>query len=124
MVKKDIWTLRILHLYGQQPVKAHQPCPKRRSEVVLTSLLENLINATKEAGIYIPDDQASGNAFGGYFCPHNMNPVTVTRSSAKEAYYDTAVTRPNFHLIAENQVTRIITETSNGTVKVTGIEVR
>lgn len=53
-----------------------------------------------------------------------MDPISVTRSSAKEAYHDTAATRQNFHLIAENQVTRIITEVLDGTVKVTGVEVR
>jgi hydroxyethylthiazole kinase-like sugar kinase family protein len=53
-----------------------------------------------------------------------LDPVNVTRSSAKEAYYDTAAARQNFHMITGNQVTRIITETANGTVKVTGVEVR
>jgi hypothetical protein len=53
-----------------------------------------------------------------------MDPVSVTRSSAKEAYHDTAATRQNFHLLAENQVTHIITEVINGIVKVTGVEVR
>lgn len=90
---------------------------------VLTLPVENLINATKEFGIFIPDDQASGDAYGGYFCPHNMDPVNVTRSSAKEAYYDTASARPNFHIITGNQVTRLLSEKKNGTVKVTGVEV-
>jgi hypothetical protein len=53
-----------------------------------------------------------------------MDPVSVTRSSAKEAYHDTAATRQNFHLLAENHVTHIITEVINGIVKVTGVEVR
>ncbi|KAL5373727.1 hypothetical protein DPSP01_012472 [Paraphaeosphaeria sporulosa] len=83
---------------------------------------KNLINATKEAGIYIPEDQANGNAYGGYYCPHNLDPVNVTRSSAKEAYYNTASARQNFHVITGNQVKRIVTQTINGTVKVTGVE--
>ncbi|KAF9738831.1 hypothetical protein PMIN04_006783 [Paraphaeosphaeria minitans] len=83
---------------------------------------KNLINATRESGIYIPDDQGNGNAYGGYYCPHNLDPVNVTRSSAKEAYYNTASARQNFHVITRNQVTRIITQAENGTVKVTGVE--
>ncbi|KAF2441730.1 GMC oxidoreductase [Karstenula rhodostoma CBS 690.94] len=83
---------------------------------------KNLINATKEFGIYISNDQASGNAYGGYYCPHNLDPVNVTRSSAKEAYYDTASARQNFHIITGNQVTQITIEAANGVVKVTGVE--
>lgn len=91
---------------------------------MLTSPLENLVSAVKESGIYMPDDQASGNAYGGYYCPHNLDPVNITRSSAKEAYYNSAVGRKNFHLISVQQVTRIVTQTTNGSVKVTGVEVR
>ncbi|KAH8723728.1 hypothetical protein GQ44DRAFT_684935 [Phaeosphaeriaceae sp. PMI808] len=82
---------------------------------------KNLVKATKALGIPI-NDQASGNAIGGYFCPHNLDPITVTRSSAKEAYYASAVQRPNFHLLANNQVSRIVTDRSNGKVKATGVE--
>ena len=85
--------------------------------------VENLINATKEYGIVIPDDQASGNAYGGYFCPHNLDPVNITRSSADEAYYDSASARQNFHVITGNQVTRILSKKTDGAVKVTGVEV-
>ncbi|KAF2132093.1 GMC oxidoreductase [Dothidotthia symphoricarpi CBS 119687] len=83
-------------------------------------LTKNIVRATKALGIAI-NDQATGNAFGGYYCPHNISP-NVTRSSAKEAYYDSAVGRKNYHLITGQQVTRIVTNTTNGNVKVTGIE--
>ncbi|KAF1842741.1 GMC oxidoreductase [Cucurbitaria berberidis CBS 394.84] len=82
---------------------------------------KNIVKATKALGIPI-NDQATGNAIGGFFCPHNQDPVTVTRSSADEAYYDTAVKRQNFHVITGQQVSRIVTKKSNGAVKVTGIE--
>lgn len=85
--------------------------------------LENLINATKESGIFISADQANGNAYGGYFCPHNLDPVNIVRSSAREAYYNTAVARPNFHIVTGQQVTRIITEKASGIIQVTGVEV-
>jgi choline dehydrogenase-like flavoprotein len=80
-----------------------------------------LIRAVKALGIPI-NDQATGNAIGGFFCPHNLDPVSVTRSSAKEAYYNSAAKRQNFHLIARQQVSRIITDSRNGSVKVVGIE--
>ncbi|KAJ4357772.1 uncharacterized protein N0V89_002348 [Didymosphaeria variabile] len=83
---------------------------------------KNLINATKETGIYIPSDPANGNAFGGYYCPHNLDPVNITRDSAEEAYYDSTTARKNFQVITGQQVTRIITKTENGTVRVTGVE--
>ncbi|KAH4800122.1 hypothetical protein HBI24_227390 [Parastagonospora nodorum] len=84
-------------------------------------LTKNLITATKALGIPI-NDQGTGQAIGGYFCPKNMDPKELVRSSAREAYYDSAVQRPNFHLLANNQVSRIVTSKANGAVKVTGIE--
>ncbi|KAI8940814.1 hypothetical protein NX059_002076 [Plenodomus lindquistii] len=82
---------------------------------------KNIVQATKELGISI-NDQATGNAFGGYFCPHNQDSTTVTRSSAEEGYYATAANRSNYHLLSGNQVTRLVTATSNGSVKVTAVE--
>lgn len=82
-----------------------------------------MVEATKELSIPTPEDQADGNAIGGYFTPHNMDPTGYRRSSAEEAYYDTAEVRENFHLIAGHQATRILTS-ANGTIKATGVEVR
>lgn len=67
------------------------------------------------------NDQATGKAYGGYFNPHNQDSVSVSRSSAEEAYYKSAAQRKNFHLLAGHQVTRIVTTSANGVVKVTGI---
>tara|TARA_R110002003_G_scaffold107_10_gene9038 strand:+ start:4807 stop:5490 length:684 start_codon:yes stop_codon:yes gene_type:complete len=92
-----------------------------KEKSTLRQYIENIVQATKALGIAI-NDQATGNAFGGYFCPHNQDPVNVTRSSAKEAYYGTAARRTNFHLLSGYQVTRILTESSNGTAKVIGVE--
>ena len=81
------------------------------------------MKATSELSIPIPEDQASGNAIGGYFSPHNMDPTDYKRSSADEAYHDTAASRENFHLIAGHQATRILTCT-NSAIKAAGVEVR
>jgi hypothetical protein len=71
----------------------------------------------------MPVDQASGDAIGGYFCPHNQDPTTQTRSSAREAYYETAKGRPNFEILTGYQVTRIITKKTAALTRVTGVEV-
>ncbi|KAF7558168.1 hypothetical protein G7Z17_g105 [Cylindrodendrum hubeiense] len=83
---------------------------------------KNIVAAIKELNIGISNDQANGNAIGGYFCPHNQDPVSVTRSSAREAYYNKVTTRKNLHLITGRQVTRIITKKTSSAVKVTGVE--
>ncbi|KAH8640347.1 hypothetical protein IG631_03288 [Alternaria alternata] len=90
---------------------------------ILTLYSENIVQATEELGISV-NDQATGNAFGGYFCPHNLDPKTATRSSAEEAYYASAEARANFHILTGNLVSRILTEKCNDTeaVKVTGVE--
>ncbi|KAF3007539.1 hypothetical protein E8E13_006429 [Curvularia kusanoi] len=82
---------------------------------------KNLVEATRSLGIPVPKDQASGNAIGGYFTPHNMDPTEYRRSSADEAYYDSAAKRSNFHLIAGHQATRILT-CADKKVKATGVE--
>ncbi|KAH7311455.1 hypothetical protein B0I35DRAFT_514229 [Stachybotrys elegans] len=79
--------------------------------------------ALGELGIPISRDQATGNALNGFWQPHTQDPVTQTRVSAEEAYFDSAESRPNFHLLSGHQVTRLLTETgSNGVVTVAGVE--
>ncbi|KAJ5038206.1 uncharacterized protein L3040_007073 [Drepanopeziza brunnea f. sp. 'multigermtubi'] len=82
---------------------------------------KNTVQAAKAMGIPI-NDQASGRAFGGYFCPHNLDPVEVTRQSAEEAYYSPASSRANYHILTGNAVTKIVTKRVKGAVKVTGVE--
>jgi choline dehydrogenase-like flavoprotein len=84
---------------------------------------ENFVNAVKELGIGIAQDQANGSPIGGFYTPHNQDPTTVTRSSAREAYYNTVQTRTNLHLITGERVTRIATNKTGETVQVTGVEV-
>lgn len=86
--------------------------------------IEDFVHAIQEVGISISEDQANGNAIGGFYTPHNQNPETATRSSAREAYYDTVSTRTNLHLITGQQVTRILTDCAQDQVRVTGVEVR
>ncbi|KAK7425566.1 hypothetical protein QQZ08_008007 [Neonectria magnoliae] len=83
---------------------------------------KNIVRALKELKIPISKDQANGSAIGGYFCPHNQDPVAITRSSAREAYYNNVAKRQNLHLISGHQVTRIVTKKTSSAVKVTGVE--
>ncbi|KKY33520.1 putative gmc oxidoreductase [Diaporthe ampelina] len=90
-------------------------------------LTRNIIDATKELGIRIPEDQASGLPIGGYFCPHNIDITNVTRSSAREAYYNSAEARTNLHIVTSQQVTKLITGNNStgygaSSVTVTGVE--
>ncbi|GJC97583.1 choline dehydrogenase [Colletotrichum higginsianum] len=53
-----------------------------------------------------------------------MDPKTVTRSSAREAYFDNFASRDNLHLLPGHQVTKVLLTTSyDGSVKATGVEV-
>ncbi|ETS77726.1 hypothetical protein PFICI_09788 [Pestalotiopsis fici W106-1] len=83
---------------------------------------KDFASAIEEVGISISPDQANGNAIGGFYIPHNQDPSTATRSSAREAYYDTVETRGNLHLITGQQVTRILSDVTGDTVSVTGVE--
>ncbi|POS77744.1 GMC oxidoreductase [Diaporthe helianthi] len=93
-------------------------------------LTRNIIDATTELGIPIQKDQASGQPIGGYFCPHNIDMTKVTRSSARDAYYNTVEARTNLHLITSQHVTKLITGNSSkgrgyrspSLVTVTGVE--
>jgi len=86
-------------------------------------MAENMVEATKALGIPIVNDQADGNNVGGYFCPHNLDPIDRSRFSAEEAYFDSVTSRPNYHLISGQQATRIVVRRFNGTAKVEGVEV-
>lgn len=90
----------------------------------LTGKQEDFVHAVEEVGISISEDQANGDAIGGYYTPHNQDPRTATRSSAREAYYGTVATRMNLHLITGQHVTRILTDCTQDPVTVTGVEVR
>ncbi|KAF6811309.1 choline dehydrogenase [Colletotrichum plurivorum] len=81
-----------------------------------------MIDAVKELGITVAKDQANGSPIGGYFCPHNQDPKTNTRSSAREAYYDNFTGRQNLHLLTGQQVTKVLTTGLDDAVKATGVE--
>ncbi|WXC60584.1 hypothetical protein SNK03_006463 [Fusarium graminearum] len=82
---------------------------------------KNFVQAVGELDINVAFDQANGNAIGGYFCPHNINPKTVARSSAQD-YYSAVSSRKNLQLLSGHQVTRVLTKKSGKSVMTTGVE--
>lgn len=117
--KRDTCTLHMPHFSGLLAVCSLQALV----DYVLTLSTENMVEATKELGIPISYDQASGDAIGGYYCPHNQDPATQTRSSAREAYYETVKHRSNLEIITGRRVTRLVTSIESGSARVTGLEV-
>lgn len=102
MAQRAMCNLHMLRSSGPLPV-----CPTEALVgYVLTLVTENMVEAMKELGVSLSDDQARGDAIGDYYCPHNQDPVTQTRSSAQEAYYETAKGRSNLEtlLVIESHV--------------------
>ncbi|KAH7309689.1 GMC oxidoreductase [Stachybotrys elegans] len=83
----------------------------------------NIVDAFLELGIHIPADSGNGDAYGGYFTPQNRHPVTAARVSARDAYYETARDRPNFHILTDTLVTRLLTKGKSGSISISGVEV-
>ncbi|RSL62968.1 hypothetical protein CEP53_004555 [Fusarium sp. AF-6] len=83
---------------------------------------KNVVKAVRELDITVAADQANGSPIGGYFCPHNQDPKTLTRSSAREAYYESVSSRKNLQILTGQQVTRVLTKKYRSTVKATGVE--
>ncbi|KAL4866040.1 hypothetical protein BDV12DRAFT_187753 [Aspergillus spectabilis] len=84
---------------------------------------KHFISAISSLGVRVPNDAASGDAVGGYFSPHNQDPVTVTRSDARRAYWKAASNRPGLSLITGQKVTRLISKQTPHGPRITGIEV-
>lgn len=118
MAQKATCNLPILRSSGPLSVRFTEMLEDQE----LTIVAENVVGATKELGIPMSYDQA-GDPIGAYYCPHNQDPITQTRSSAREAYYETAKGRSNFELITGRRVTRLVTSMESGKACVTGVEV-
>ncbi|KAF9036203.1 GMC oxidoreductase [Panaeolus papilionaceus] len=83
--------------------------------------------ALKELGIPIEFDGAGskGRALNGFWAPNALHPTNRSRSYSRTGYYDQAVKRSNFHVILQQQVTKLITKDSRpptGPVRFTGVE--
>ena len=93
--------------------------------MLTSSVTENFILGLHQLGAPTPTDANNGEAIGVFSVTHSQDPSTQTRSSARTAYYDSARTRENLHLLTGTQVTRLLTSIGNRTAaRVLGVEVR
>ncbi|PSN61575.1 FAD/NAD(P)-binding domain-containing protein [Corynespora cassiicola Philippines] len=63
----------------------------------------------------------SGDAISGFYYFNNVDRVTVTCSSAEKVYYASAVGRSNFYLLSGQQVTKILLNNGNNSMKATRV---
>ncbi|OAP65734.1 hypothetical protein AYL99_01706 [Fonsecaea erecta] len=67
-------------------------------------------------------DPNDGLCSGSYFLPSSIDPINQTRSDARRAYHDMAADRPNYHLVTNAQVERILFD-GNSTGLAVGVQV-
>jgi hypothetical protein len=60
-------------------------------------------------------DPNDGTGTGATFIPTDLNPENQSRADARRSYYDPYISRPNFHVVVGNLVTRILFDSVNGT---------
>ncbi|KAG6359653.1 hypothetical protein INS49_013176 [Diaporthe citri] len=101
--------------YGQGPMQAGFPRWQFPA-------LYNFIDAwTKDIGVqYRTDGDTNGENLGMAWKPIDIDPVNVTRSSARKAYYDPASGRPNLDILVGSYVATLATGPG---ASVTGVNV-
>ena len=65
-------------------------------------------------GLNYTGDPFDGVALGGFTMPFSLNPDTVTRSYAANAYYTPNANRTNLHLSLHSLVTKVLFEDGTG----------
>lgn len=92
----------------------------------------NWFEALNSLGVGTCLDPNQGLSAGGYFLPISIDPTNQTRSDARRAYHDTAARRPNYHVVTNAQVGRILfndgstgtrTRARRGALRAVGVEV-
>ncbi|KAL3418008.1 GMC oxidoreductase [Phlyctema vagabunda] len=79
----------------------------------------NFINALKELSVKILTDSMGGDAAGGYWFTLSLKAKDQTRSSARGFYKPE---RPNFHLLTDYQVTKVLFQRRKSKVVASGVE--
>ncbi|KAK5237225.1 hypothetical protein LTR47_001491 [Exophiala xenobiotica] len=70
--------------------------------------------ALNTLGVPTCADPNSGTSAGVYFLPVSLDPTTQTRSDARCTYHDAAADRPNYHILTNTQIVRVVFD--NGTI--------
>ncbi|KAG8951897.1 hypothetical protein FRC04_005589 [Tulasnella sp. 424] len=79
--------------------------------------------ATLQAiGIPASPDANGGSGWGAFVATSAINPTNWTRSYSKSAYIDPLPPRSNLHIMTNQTVTRVIFDSSSGTLKATAVE--
>lgn len=73
-------------------------------------MLGHFWNAALETGFEEAPDSNDGHPVGLFWLLRALDPDTETRSYAKTAHYDRVSLRPNYHLLPENAVARVLFE--------------
>ncbi|KAL8652785.1 MAG: hypothetical protein Q9210_002482 [Variospora velana] len=105
-------------LTGHRPRVFHQLQPtgawllwtgaSQLSKILLPAV--DLFAALNYLGVPTQFDPNDGSSAGAAFVPTDLDPINQTRSDARRAYFDPYVSRPNFHVITGQFVTRILIE--------------
>ena len=74
-----------------------------------------------EAGIPLPKEGFS-RPLGAFWAANTIDNVTAERSSAKSAYYDPIMRRPNLKLLVGTHVDEMLFDESNGSLEATGVK--
>lgn len=94
----------ILLFSGHSKVNKDQPL---NCGISSNKLIEIQWNAWRDLGIQETKEGAGGEAVGLFWIPSALNTKTMTRSYSRNAHYDRAATRKNFHLLPGYKVLRI-----------------
>jgi len=68
----------------------------------------NLFSALNELGVPTAFDPNAGDVAGASYLPFDLEPVTQTRNTARRAYFDSVVSRPNLWVSTEKTVTQVL----------------
>ena len=82
----------------------------RASHCLLLIVPVKFFDALNSLGVPTVYDQALGAFAGATFIPTSVEPGNQTRADARVSYYDPISTRPNLHILTDQQVTKILME--------------
>lgn len=74
----------------------------------------NLFNGLNELGVPTAYDPNAGDVAGASYMPFDLEPVTQTRKTARRAYFDGVVDRPNLWVATEQTVTQVLFNGAQG----------
>jgi choline dehydrogenase-like flavoprotein len=90
--------------------------------LVLTMISAPYLRAYASLGIQKELDGNNGRALNTFWAPNTIHGKNKTRSYARN-YVELAIARPNYHVITDRQVTKLVAEKVGDSVRITGVEV-